>query len=308
MGGECVQRHDGLWRWRVIGPGGKVEDESKGLFPTKDACLANARANAVGWDAPSVERATTSADQGERRDMSIRAGRGRKGVAELVDHVGRIVTETGRPVRQIDGHAGSSVSQAEGFAISVMREALDAGVVVASPDHVMEFFGGTGALANVDLTEAGWALYAERSASHPAAEVVSRDQVDAPALASPANTDAPTSTGIEIHANEVNIGTAVGGDVAGGVDRSRVSSVASGEPFWKAHRRKALWVLLLAALAIAGEEFIIRAVADLYDRFFATVVSTPQKGNVKGIYSMSQDEYDALEEKEPDTRYVITHR
>ena len=303
MGGECVRRHDGLWRWRVIGPSGKVTAESPGIYPTEGACLANADANAVGWDPPIVDHGSVSADEqlqnlievvgdavddtggilkvpptgferqigagslleavrrvseaidlglvsadplgtavmkdpetvrpqllhtnialtarGERRFMSIKAGRQRKGVSELVDHVGRIVTETERPVPQIDGHGGSSVSQEEGFATSVMHEGLDTGLIVASPDEVLEFFGQPCKLLNVDLTESGWVLYRERSTPHLAPEAVERDQVDTSSPASTAIRNPRSHTGNPIHANVVNIGTVVGGDVTGDVHGSQ---------------------------------------------------------------------------------------
>ena len=113
-----------------------------------------ARCYATGGCTQQLHTNVALTARGERRFMSIKAGR--KGVSELVDHVGRIVTETARPVPQIDGHGGSSVSQEEGFATSVMYEALDTGLIVASPDEVIEFFGQPSKLLNVDLTESGW--------------------------------------------------------------------------------------------------------------------------------------------------------
>ena len=371
MGGDCVRRHDGLWRWRVIGSGGKVTAESPGVYPNEEACRANACANAPGWDLPIVDESTASADaqlqrlielvgdavantggilrtlpagfenkigagslleavrrvseaidlglvsadalgsavmldpetghpqqmhtnivltaRGERRFMSIKARRRRKGVPELVDHVGRIVTETGCPVPQIDGHSGSSLSQEDGFATSVMNEALDTGLIVAFPDEVMEFYGGSSALLQVDLTESGWALYGESSPPHLAPEALDRDQVETKTPVSAAIPDQHSPTGIHIHANEVNIGAAVGGDVTGDVQGSRDSSVPSPEPLWKRHRRKTIWgsvvLAALAVLAIAGEEFVERAAANLYDRIFPTQGNEDIAVEVQGFNS-----------------------
>ena len=279
LGGECVRRHNGSWRWRVIGLHGRVDEESVGIYSTEDACLANARANAVGWEAPIVDQPVQPADEQLRSldpplgDAACPPSPGRKDVRELVAHVGRIVTETGRPVPQIDGHSGSSVSQEQGFATSVMTDALDTGLIVACPDEVLSFFGGKSALCTVDLTESGWALYEEYSSVHRAPEPVEGSQVDADSLESSTTSDPRSGPGIQIHANAVNIGTAVGGHVTGDVHRSQDSSNSSSEPFLKRHRRKAVWVavaaLLTALLAIPAEEFLKRVGNDLYDHFFS---------------------------------------
>ena len=293
MGGDCVQRHDRLWRWRIIGPSGRVTAESPGIYPTERACLANAHSNAVGWDPPIVDHGTARPDEqlhtnialtarGERRFMSIKAARQRKGVSELVDYVGRIVTETERPVPQIDGHGGSSVSHEEGFATSVMHEALDTGLIVASPDEVLEFFGEPCKLLNVDLTESGWALYRERSTPHLAPEADARDRVGTSSPASVAIRDPHSHAGIHIHANEVKIGTAVGGDVTGDVQGSQGSSAPSPGPFWKRHPHMTIWGVLVSGaivvLTIVGQEFIERAAGDLYHRYLADIVSTTSTG------------------------------
>ena len=130
LGGECVQRHDGPWHWRVIGPGGSVDEESTGIYSTEDDCLANARANAMGWEARDADSPVSSADE----------------------------------------HRGD------------------------------------------DSQEGGDAVHNVGSAE------------------------------VEPHANEVNIGSEVDGGASGDVAESRVCSVASSGPFWKIHRRKALWV------------------------------------------------------------------
>ena len=326
------------------------------IYSTERACLANAEANAVGWEPPTVDHGSVSAAQqlenlielvgdavngrggilkilpayfarqigagslveavrrvseavelgfvsadrpgtgvmkipdtghpqgvhtnivltarGERRFMSINAGRQRKGISELVDHVGRVLTETGCPVPQIEGHGGSSVSREEGFVTSVMHEALDTGLIGASPNKVLEFFGQPCKLLNVDLTESGWALYRERSTPHVASESVQPDHVDTKPPASETIRDPSSHAGIPINARQVNIRTAVGGDVTSHVQGSQDSSASSPEPFWKRHRRTTiLGVLALAVLVvlgIAGEEFIERATRDLYNRFFTT--------------------------------------
>ena len=40
-----------------------MNTESPGIYATEHACLANARANAVGWEAPIVDHRTVSADE-----------------------------------------------------------------------------------------------------------------------------------------------------------------------------------------------------------------------------------------------------
>ena len=276
LGGECVRRHNGSWRWRVVGPHGRVDEESVGIYSTEDVCLANARANAIGWDAPVADQPVPPADERLRRldpplgDAASPRRPGRKGVTELVAHVGCIVTETGCPVPRIDGHSGSSVSLEEGFAASVLADALDSGVVVACPDNVLSFFGGKSTLCNVDLTESGWALYEDHSSVDRAAE---RSQVDAHSSESSTISNSSSGPGIQIHANEVNIGAAVSGSVSGDVHGSQDSSVSSSEPFLKRHRRKAVWVAVAAVLtalfAIPAEEFLKRAGNGLYDHFFS---------------------------------------
>ena len=190
--------HYRSWYWRVIGPGGRVDEESPGIYSTEDECLANARANAMGWDARGVDSPGSPADE-HLDDPALEGG-------DAVHHSAR--------------------------------------------------------------------------------------------------------AGVKPPAKEVDIGSAVDGGASGDLAQSRVCSVAPSEPLWKIHRRKALFLgaVLLAGVGIAGKEIITRATGDLYERFFPSEASTPLQGNVKGIYSMTQDEYDALDEKDPNTLYVITDK
>ena len=63
--------------------------------------------------------------------------------------------------------------------------------------------------------------------------------------------------------------------------------------------------IIVAVIAIAGHELIVSATRDLYDSIVIDNPSTP-KGNVNGIYALTQGEYDALETKDPQSLYVIT--
>ena len=76
-------------------------------------------------------------------------------------------------------------------------------------------------------------------------------------------------------------------------------------------RPTGLWLktvaIICAVIAIAGHELIVRATSDLYDVIVNVNPSAPE-GNVNGIYALTQDEYDALETKDPHTLYVITEQ
>ena len=69
--------------------------------------------------------------------------------------------------------------------------------------------------------------------------------------------------------------------------------------------RLTIVAIIVAVIGIAGHELIVSATSDLYDSIVIDNPATP-KGNVNGIYALTQGEYDSLETKDPQSLYVIT--